>query len=121
MQVIERLTAVEIQLRSPPALVTPVVRYTGFEKQHRIIGFAIMGFFKKALEISGAKNVVLCFTVPIEEGKVFRALDFLELTEARRDSMFASFFVSRVDSKMDFPAESSTATLGIRLSWVNPW
>ena len=25
--------------------------------------------------------------------------------------MFASFFVSRVESKMDFPAESSTATL----------
>jgi hypothetical protein len=24
-----------------------VVRYTGFEKQHRIMGFAIMGFLKK--------------------------------------------------------------------------
>jgi len=34
--------------------------------------------------------------------------------------MFASFFVSRVDSKMDFPAKSSTATLRSRLSWVNP-
>jgi hypothetical protein len=56
-----------------------VVRYTGFEKQHRIMGFAIMGFaimgfFKKALEISGAKDVVLCFTVPIEEGKAFSEL-----------------------------------------------
>ena len=51
-----------------------VVKYTGFEKQHRIMGFAIMGFFKKALEISGAKNVILCFTVPIEEGKVFSEL-----------------------------------------------
>jgi hypothetical protein len=38
------------------------------------MGFAIMGFFKKALEISGAKNVVLCFAVPIEEGKVFSEL-----------------------------------------------
>jgi hypothetical protein len=33
--------------------------------------------------------------------------------------MFANFFVSRVDSKMDFPAESSTATLRSRLSGIN--
>lgn len=51
-----------------------LVRYTGFEKQHRIMGFAIIGFFKKALEISGAKDVVLSFTVPIEEGKTFAEL-----------------------------------------------
>jgi len=51
-----------------------VVRYSGFEKQHRIMGFAIIGFFKKALEISGAKDVVLRFTVPIEEGKAFSEL-----------------------------------------------
>ena len=51
-----------------------LVRYTGFEKHHRIMGFAIIGFFKKALEISGAKDVVLRFTVPIEEGKEFAEL-----------------------------------------------
>jgi hypothetical protein len=51
-----------------------LVRYTGFEKQHRIMGFAIIGFFKKALEISGAKDVVLRFTTPIEEGKEFAEL-----------------------------------------------
>jgi len=51
-----------------------VVRYTGFEKQHRIMGFAIIGFFKKALEISGATDVVLYFTVPIEEGREFSEL-----------------------------------------------
>jgi hypothetical protein len=51
-----------------------LVRYTGFEKQHRIMGFAIIGFFKKALEISGAKDVVLSFTTPIEEGKTFAEL-----------------------------------------------
>jgi hypothetical protein len=33
------------------------------------MGFAIIGFFKKALEISGAKDVVLFFETPIEEGK----------------------------------------------------
>jgi len=51
-----------------------LVRYTGFEKQHRIMGFAIIGFFKKALEISGAKDVVLSFTTAIGEGKRFAEL-----------------------------------------------
>src|SRR5580693_438752 len=46
-----------------------LIKYTGFEKQHRIMGFAIIGFFKKALEISGAQNVVIYFATPIEEGK----------------------------------------------------
>ena len=59
---------IEVQLQGHGKAV---VRYTGFEKQHRIMGFAIIGFFKKALEISGATDVVLCFTVPIEEGKPF--------------------------------------------------
>ena len=35
--------------------------------------------------------------------------------------MFSSFFVSGVDSKTDFPAESGTATLRSRLSCVNSW
>jgi hypothetical protein len=51
-----------------------LVRYSGFEKQHRIMGFAIVGFFKKALEISGAKDVVIRFSVPIEEGKEYSEL-----------------------------------------------
>lgn len=51
-----------------------LIRYTGFEKQHRIMGFAIIGFFRKALEISGAKNVVVRFTTPIEEGKGYTEL-----------------------------------------------
>lgn len=45
------------------------IKYKGFEKQHRIMGFAIIGFFKKALEISGAKDVSIYFATPIEEGK----------------------------------------------------
>src|ERR1700740_2248703 len=48
-----------------------VVRYAGFEKQHRIMGFAIIGFFKKALEISGATDWCLSFTVPIREANAF--------------------------------------------------
>src|SRR6201987_2805618 len=62
---------IEVQLQGHGKAV---VKYTGFEKHHRIMGFAIMGFFKKALEISGAKDVVLRFTVPIEEGKAFSEL-----------------------------------------------
>ena len=62
---------IEVHLQGPGQAV---VRYTGFEKQHRIMGFAIIGFFKKALEISGAKAVALCFNVPIEEGQPFAEL-----------------------------------------------
>jgi hypothetical protein len=51
-----------------------IVKYTGFEKQHRIMGFAIVGFFKKALEISGAKDVAIHFSVPIEDGKGYSEL-----------------------------------------------
>jgi hypothetical protein len=57
-----------------PAPRSAIVRYKGFEKHHRIMGFAIIGFFRKALEISGAKDVAIRFTVPIEEGKEFAEL-----------------------------------------------
>lgn len=50
------------------------IRYTGYEKQHRIIGFAIIGFFRKALEISGARNVQAGFATPIEAGKGYAEL-----------------------------------------------
>jgi hypothetical protein len=50
------------------------IRYTGYEKQHRIIGYAIIGFFRKALEISGAKNVQAGFATPIEAGKGYAEL-----------------------------------------------
>src|SRR5216683_2868778 len=62
---------IEVQLQ---AHAKATVRYTGFEKQHRIMGFAIIGFFKKALEISGARDVVIHFATPIEEGKPFSEL-----------------------------------------------
>src|SRR6201984_593977 len=62
---------IEVQMQEDKRAL---VKYTGFEKQHRIMGFAIIGFFKKALEISGATDVVLRFTVPIEEGKAFSEL-----------------------------------------------
>ena len=51
-----------------------LVKYMGFEKQHRIMGFAIVGFFKKALEISGAKDVAIYFSTPIEKDKGYSEL-----------------------------------------------
>jgi hypothetical protein len=38
------------------------------------MGFAIIGFFRKALEISGAKDVVIYFLTPIEEGRGYAEL-----------------------------------------------
>jgi hypothetical protein len=46
-----------------------MIKYTGFEKQHRLIGMTIIGFYRKALEISGAHDVNAQFTTSIEEGK----------------------------------------------------
>lgn len=79
--VIKRIAAVhETYFQGVPIEVTllgnrqAMIRYTGFEKQHRIMGFAIIGFFKKALEISGAKDAVIQFATPIEEGKGYSEL-----------------------------------------------
>ncbi len=79
--VIERIAAVhatyfhgvsvEVQLQGKGKAL---IKYMGFEKQHRIMGFAIVGFFKKALEISGAKDAVIYFATPIEEGKGYSEL-----------------------------------------------
>lgn len=46
-----------------------VVKYTGFEKQHRLIGLSIIGFYRKALELSGAKAVKAEYTTSIEDDK----------------------------------------------------
>ena len=34
-----------------------VITHTGFEKQHRLIGLTQIGFYRKALELSGAKDI----------------------------------------------------------------
>jgi hypothetical protein len=62
---------VKVEMMGPGSAT---IRYTGYEKQHRIIGFAIIGFFRKALEISGAKNVKAGFATPIEAGKGYAEL-----------------------------------------------
>ena len=79
--VIERIAAVhatyfqgvpiEVQLQGHGKAL---IKYMGFQKQHRIMGFAIIGFFKKALELSGANDAVIYFTTPIEEGREYAEL-----------------------------------------------
>jgi hypothetical protein len=51
-----------------------VLRYTGYEPAHRLIGNVNIGFFKKALEMSGAKDVVAAFTVPIGDARGYAEL-----------------------------------------------
>lgn len=51
------------------------VKYIGFEKQHRLIGFSIIGYYKKALDMSGAKNIKIKYITAIEEGKGFCELE----------------------------------------------
>jgi len=62
---------IDVQL---PGNGKALIKYTGFETQHRIMGFAIVGFFRKALEISGARDVVIYFLTPIEEGRGYAEL-----------------------------------------------
>lgn len=51
-----------------------VLRYTGFEPSHKLIGYAIIGFFRKALQISGAKDVQASFATPIGSEKGYAEL-----------------------------------------------
>jgi hypothetical protein len=50
------------------------IRYMGFQKQHSIMEFVIIGFFRKALAVSGAKQVELKFTVPIAKAEKYSEL-----------------------------------------------
>lgn len=50
------------------------IRYAGLKKRHEIIGYGIIGFFRKALEISGARNIAVKFTVPISDEREYAEL-----------------------------------------------
>jgi hypothetical protein len=47
------------------------VVYRGLEKRHWVVGPTLIGFFRKALEMSGARDVSAEFATPIEDGKGF--------------------------------------------------
>jgi len=51
-----------------------IIKYVGFKKQHQILEYTISGFFRKALEMCGAKQVSLHFSVPMAEGKEYSEL-----------------------------------------------
>lgn len=44
------------------------IRYQGLAPRHRILELAIVGFYRKALELSGARSREVRITVPIEAG-----------------------------------------------------
>ncbi len=50
------------------------VRYVGFQKEHNIMEQVVIGFFRKALAMSGAKRVELKFTVPIAQAGPYSEL-----------------------------------------------
>lgn len=50
------------------------IKYIGFQKHHDILQYTIIGFFRKALELSGAKQVVLNFSLPIAQGAAYSEL-----------------------------------------------
>jgi len=56
----------DINLPSPGKAI---LKYKGFAKQHRLIGLIIIGFYRKALEISGAKEVKAEFKSSIEDDR----------------------------------------------------
>ncbi len=51
-----------------------VVKYNGFQKQHAIFEYVIMGFYQKGLELSGAKNVKALFTTSVAQGEGYSEL-----------------------------------------------
>jgi hypothetical protein len=61
-----RGVTIEVSLPSPGK---GIIKYTGFAKQHRLMGLIIIGFYRKALELSGAKDVTAKFTTSIEDNK----------------------------------------------------
>jgi hypothetical protein len=50
------------------------VKYIGFKGRHRILEYAIIGFYRKALEISGAKQIAVRFSVPISDDAPYSEL-----------------------------------------------
>ena len=51
-----------------------IIKYVGFQKQHEILQYIIIGFFRKALEMCGAKNATMSFTVPMTDGREYSEL-----------------------------------------------
>lgn len=81
MFVVKRIAAVHATyyrgieiIPQPHASTGAVIRYIGLRKRHEIMGYGIIGFFRKALEISGARDVSVKFTVPISDEREYAEL-----------------------------------------------
>lgn len=51
------------------------IKYTGFKKNHRLIENSIIGFYRKALEISGAERVKTRILTSVTENKGYYLLE----------------------------------------------
>ena len=47
------------------------IRYVGFRKEHRLIEYIQIGFYRKALDMCGARGVVVEASVPIAAGREY--------------------------------------------------
>lgn len=51
------------------------IKHIGFGKEHQLISFGIISFYRKALELAGAKNIEIKYITPIEADKGFSELE----------------------------------------------
>ena len=58
---------ISVELRPGDACL----RYTGFRKQHRLMEYVLIGFYQKALQICGAREVRADMSVPMADGAEF--------------------------------------------------
>jgi hypothetical protein len=78
--IIEKIAAIHVtyfngvQIERKLEKNSGTIRYTGFEKQHRLMEFAIRGFYQKALQLCGAKQVKTEFTTHIDDNAGFAEL-----------------------------------------------
>jgi hypothetical protein len=76
--VIERIATIhrtffagaQIQVESK-SKTSASIRYVGFRKEHRLIEYIQIGFYRKALDLCGARGVVVEASVPIAEGREY--------------------------------------------------
>jgi hypothetical protein len=51
-----------------------VIRYVGFKAQHWLLDHTLIGFYRKALDMCGARDIVAKMTIPIAEGRAHSEL-----------------------------------------------
>jgi hypothetical protein len=47
------------------------IKYIGFQARHSILEYTIIGFYRKALQISGAKQIAVKISVPMSDDKPY--------------------------------------------------